>query len=67
MPKIALYAAAAVFALLAALQGLLYLLEVDAFIGGSLYRPMHFLAAAILFTLLAVWMFIASQDMGSHE
>jgi hypothetical protein len=67
MPKIALYTAAAVFALLAALQSLLYLLEVDAFIGGSLYRPMHFLMAAILFTLLVVWMIVASLDIRSDQ
>ncbi len=68
MPRIALYTAAAVVALLAALQAVLYLMEVDAFIGGFLYRPIHFLAAAILFTLLAVWMMIiASLDIGNHK
>ena len=62
MPKVALYMGAAVFALLAAAQGVLYLMEVDVVIGGSLFRSVNILGGAILFTLLAVWMIIASLD-----
>ncbi len=67
MPKVALYMGAAVFALLAAVQGVLFLMEVDVVIGGSLVRSMNILGGTILFTLLAVWMIIASLDIPAEK
>lgn len=67
MPKVALYMGAAVFALLAAVQGVLFLMEVDVVIGGSLFRSMNILGGAILFTLLAVWIIIASLDIPAEK
>ena len=54
MQKIALYTAAAVFTVLAAVQATLYVFQTHD--STSLYV----LASAILFTLLAMWMIIAS-------
>ena len=62
MPKVALYTAATVFTALAAYQATLYVLETNILIGSTLFRPLNILMAAILFTLVAVWMIIASQD-----
>ncbi len=67
MQKVALYTAAAVFIVLAAVQATLYVFETHIFIGSTLFRPFNVIAAAILFALLAVWMIVASLDMGSHE
>ncbi len=67
MQKIALYTAATVFIVLAAVQAIFYVFDTHILIGSTLFRPFNVLAAAILFTLLAVWMVIASLGMGSHE
>ena len=63
MPKVTLYTAAAVFGP----QGVFYLMETDIFVRGSFFRPIKFLAGAILFTLLAVWMIFASLDVRSER
>ncbi len=65
MPKVALYTAATVFTALTAVQATLYVLETDVLVGSTLFRPLNVLMAAILFTLLAVWMIIASLDIRS--
>ena len=67
MQKIALYTAATVFIVLAAVQAIFYVFDTHILIGSTLFRPFNVLTAAILFTLLAVWMIIASLDMGSHK
>ena len=65
MQKIALYTAATVFIVLAAIQATLYVFETHILIGSTLFRPFNVLAVAILFTLLAVWMIVASLDISS--
>ncbi len=67
MPKVALYTAATVFTVLAAVQAALYFLETDVLVGSTLFRPLNVLMAAILFTLLAVWMIIASLEIRSDK
>ena len=67
MQKVALYTAATVFTVLAAAQATLYVFETHILVGSTLFRPLNILAAAIFFTLLAVWLIIASLDMGSDE
>ncbi len=67
MPKIALYTAATVFTVLAAVQATLYVFDTHILIGSTLFRPFNVLAVAILFTLLALWMIIASLDIGSRK
>ncbi len=63
MSKVALYTAAAVFTLLAVVQATFYVFDTHIFIGSTLFRPFNALTAAILFTLVAVWMIIASLDI----
>ncbi len=65
MPKVALYTAATVFAVLAAAQATFYVLETQILVGSTFFRPLNVVMGAILFTLLAVWMIIASLDIGS--
>ncbi len=67
MPKIALYTAATVFAALAAICAVFYVLDIDIVFGNSLFRPINIVAAAILFILLAGWMFIASLEIRSDR
>ncbi len=67
MPKIALYTAATVFAALAAICTGLYFLDINIVIGNNLFRPLNIVSAAILFLLLAGWMFIASLDIQSEN
>ncbi len=67
MQKIALYTAATVFIVVAAVLATVYVFETHILIGSTLFRPFNVLTSAILFTLLAVWLIIASLDMGSHE
>ena len=67
MPKVALYMAATVFTVLAAAQATLYVFETHILFGSTPFRPFNILMAAIFFTLMAVWMIIASLDMGSHK
>ena len=67
MQKVALYTAATVFIVLAAVQATLYVFETHILIGSTLFRPFNVLASAIFFTLLAMWMIIASLDIGSHK
>ncbi len=67
MPKVALYTAATVFVVLAAVQATLYVFDTDLFIGSTLFRPFNVLALAVLFTLLAVWMIIASLEFRSDK
>ena len=62
MQKIALYSAATVFTVLAAVPAIFYVFDTHIFIGSTLFRPFNALSAALLFTLVAVWMVIASQD-----
>ena len=62
MQKVALYTAATLFTVQAAVPAIFYVFETQIFIGSTLFRPFNALAAAILFTLLAVWMIIASLD-----
>ena len=63
MQKVALYAAATVFTVLAAVPAIFYVFDTHIFIGSTLFRPFNALTAAILFTLVAVWMIIASLDI----
>ncbi len=63
MQNVALYTAATVFTVLAAVQATLYVFDTNIFIGSTLFRPFNVLAATVLFTLLAVWMIIASLDI----
>ncbi len=67
MPKIALYTAATVFTLLAAICAALYVLDINIVFGNNLFRPLNIVAAAILFMLLAGWMFIASLEIRSDK
>ena len=67
MPKIALYAAAALFAFLAIFQATLYAFEVDIIVGSVLFKPINILAGTIILTLYAVWMIIASLDIRSEN
>ena len=67
MPKIALYTAATVFTVLAAVQATLYVLETHILVGSTLFRPLNALMAAILFTLMAVLMITASLEIRSDK
>ena len=67
MPKIALLVATAVFTAIAVALAALFVFDTDVILGGSLYRPLNLLAAAILFALLAVWMLIASLEFRGAE
>ena len=67
MQKIALCTAATVFIVVAAVLATVYVFETHILIGSTLFRLFNVLAAATLFTLLAVWMIIASLGMGSDE
>ena len=67
MQKIALYTAATVFIVLAAVQAIFYVFETHILVGSTLFRPLNALMAAVLFTLMAVWMIIASLDIGSRK
>ncbi len=67
MPKIALFVATAVFTAIAVALAALFVFDTDVILGGSLYRPLNLLAAAILFALLAVWMLIASLEFRGAE
>ncbi len=63
MQKVALYTAATLFTVLAAVPAIFYVFDTHIFIGSTLFRPFNSLSAAILFTLVAVWMIIASLDI----
>ncbi len=67
MPKVALFVATTVFTAIAVALAALYVFDTDVILGGSLYRPLNLLAAAILFALLAVWMLIASLEFRGAE
>ena len=67
MPKVALFVATIVFTAIALILAALYVFDTDVILGGSLYRPLNLLAAAILFALLAVWMLIASLEFRGAE
>jgi hypothetical protein len=67
MPKIALIVATTVFTAIAVALAALYVFDTDVILGGSLYRPLNLLAAAILFAFLAVWMIIASLEFRGAE
>ena len=67
MPKVALFVATIVFTAIAVALAALYVFDTDVILGGSLYRPLNLLAAAILFALLAVWMLIASLEFRGAE
>ena len=49
----------------AAVPAIFYVFETQIFIGSTLFLPFNALAAAILYTLLAVWMIIANLDSRS--
>ncbi len=63
MPKIALYTAATVFTVLAAVQATLYVFETHILVGSTLLLTLIASMAAVLFTLMAVWMIIASLEI----
>ena len=63
MQKVARYTAATLFTVLAAVPAIFYVFDTHIFIGSTLFRPFNALTAAILFTLVAVWMIIASLDI----
>ena len=67
MAKIALYAAAGVFAFLAIFQATLFAFEVEINVGSVLFEPINMLAGTIILTLYAVWMIIASLDIRSDN
>ena len=67
MQNVALYTAATVFTVLAAVQATLYVFDTHIFIGSTLFRPFNVLAATVLFTLLAVWMIFASLEIRSDK
>ena len=67
MPKVALFVATTVFTAIAVALAALYVFDTDVILGGSLYRPLNLLAAAILFALFAVWMLIASLEFRGAE
>ncbi len=67
MQKIALYTAATIFTVLAAVQATLYVFDTHILIGSTLFRPFIVLMATVVFTLLALWMIIASLDIGSRK
>ena len=67
MQKIALYTAATVFIVLAAVQAIFYVFDTHILVGSTLFRPLNALMAAVLFTLMAGWMIIASLDIGSRK
>ena len=67
MQKVALYTAATVFIVLAAVQAIFYVFETHILVGSTLFRPLNVLMAAVLFTLMAGWMIIASLDIGSRK
>ncbi len=67
MQKVALYTAATVFIVLAAVQAIFYVFETHILVGSTLFRPLNALMAAVLFTLMAGWMIIASLDIGSRK
>ena len=67
MSKVALYTAAVVFTFLAIVQTTFYVLDTHILVGTTLFRPFNVLMAAILFTVMAVWMVIAGLDLGSDK
>ena len=67
MQKVALYTAATVFSVLAAVQATLYVFETHILVGSTLFRPLNALMAAVLFTLMAVWMIIAGFENRSGK
>ncbi len=67
MQKIALYTAATVFIVLAAAQAIFYVFDTHILVGSTLFRPLNVLMAAVLFTLMAVWMLIANLDTRSDK
>ncbi len=67
MPKVALFVATTVFTAIAVALAALYVFDTDVILGGSLYRPLNLLAAAILFALLATWMIIAGLEFRGAE
>ncbi|MEE8306164.1 MAG: hypothetical protein V3R81_02805 [Gammaproteobacteria bacterium] len=67
MPKVALYTAAAVFIALAVFLATLYVFDTDVIFGNTLYRPLNYVTAAIVFALLAGWMIIASLELRGAE
>ncbi len=67
MAKIALYAAAGLFAFLAIFPATLLAFEVDRIIGSMLFRPINMLGGTIILTLCAVWMIVASLDIRSEK
>jgi hypothetical protein len=67
MQKIALYTAATVFIVLAAVQAIFYVFDTHILVGSTLFRPLNVLMAAVLFTLMAVWMLIASLETRSDK
>ncbi len=67
MPKVALFVATTVFTAIAVALAALYVFDTDVILGGSLYRPLNLLAAAILFALLAACMIVASLEFRGTE
>ena len=67
MPKIALYTAATVFTAIAVFLATLFVFDTNVIFGNTLYRPLNYVAAAIVFALLAGWMIIASLELRGAE
>ncbi len=63
MQKVALYTAATIFTVLAAVPAVFYVFYTHILVGSTLFRPSNALMAAVLFTLMSVWMIIASLDI----
>ena len=67
MQKVALYTAATLFTVLAAVPAIFYVFDTHILVGSTLFRPLNALMAAVLFTLMAVWMLIANLDTRSDK
>ncbi len=63
MPKAALYAAAAVFAVVSALHWVRYALGSEITIGGSAFPVSGSLIAGIAAAVLAAWMIVAGRKI----
>ncbi|MEE8188625.1 MAG: hypothetical protein V3T80_05405 [Kiloniellales bacterium] len=63
MPKVALYAAAAIFALVSLVHWVRYFLGTEVSIGGSAFPVSGSLIAGIVAAVLAAWMIFASRKM----
>ncbi len=63
MPKVALTAAAVIFAAVSVLHWVRYFLGTEATIGGSVFPVSGSLIAGIVAAVLAAWMILASRKI----